>query len=135
MAYYHEHTAGEGDEAVITGTIPALLNGDRVDLLAEFSPDAPQGRITGARPVYDEDVTLTVAKSLTEIQDGDTLEFLCDYYTYDGDYQDSYLLGEPMTVSGDLVLSNVDVGEGKVLMTYRFTDIYQQHYWTESLVF
>ena len=135
VAYYHEHTAGEGDEAVITGTIPALLNGDRVDLLAEFSPDAPQGRITGARPVYDEDVTLTVAKSLTEIQDGDTLEFLCDYYTYDGDYQDSYLLGEPMTVSGDLVLSNVDVGEGKVLMTYRFTDIYQQHYWTESLVF
>ena len=80
-------------------------------------------------------MTLTVAKSLTEIQDGDTLEFLCDYYTYDGDYQDSYLLGEPMTVSGDLVLSNVDVGEGKVLMTYRFTDIYQQHYWTESLVF
>ncbi len=135
VAYYHEYTDGEGDEAVFTGYIPALLNGDQVNLLVEFSPENPQGRITGARPVYDEDVTLTVAKSLTEIADGDTLEFLCDYYTYDGDYNDSYKLGEPMTVDGDLVLSNVDVGEGSVVMTYRFTDIYQQHYWTESLTF
>ena len=133
VAYYHEYTTGEGDEAVITGYIPALLNGDRVNLLVEFTPDNPQGSVVGARSVYAEDETLTVAKSLTEINDGDTLEFLCDYYTYDGDFQDSYLLGEPMTVSGDLVLSNVDVGEGAVLMTYRFTDIYQQHYWTESL--
>ena len=135
VAYYHEYTDGEGDEAVITGYIPALLNGDKVDLLVEFSPENPQGRITGARTVYDEDVTLTVAKSLTEIEDGDTLEFLCDYYTYDGEFVDSYLLGDPMTVDGDLVLSNVDVGEGSVVMTYRFTDIYQQHYWTESLTF
>ena len=133
VAYYHESTSGEGDDAVITGYIPALLNGDRVELLVEFSPENPQGEITGARAVYDEDVTQAVAKAYTELTNGDTLEFLCDYYTYDGDYQDSYLLGDPMTVSGDLVLSNVDVGDGPVLMTYRFTDIYQQHYWTEAL--
>ena len=133
VAYYHEYTAGEGADAVITGYIPAKLNGDQVQLLVQFDPENPQGEIVGARPVYDQDVTQTVAKSLTELAEGDTLEFLCDYYTYDGDFQDSYLLGEPMTVSGDLVLSNVDVGDGPVLVTYRFTDIYQQHYWTESL--
>ena len=133
VAYYHEYTVGEGDEAVITGCIPALLNGDRVELLVEFSPENPRGEITGFREVYPEDVTLTVAKSDSEIKEGDVLEFLCDFYTYDGEYDDSYPLGEPMTVSGDLVLSNVDVGDGRILMTYRFTDIYQQHYWSEVL--
>ena len=134
-----EITVDAGRNTMIRATVLPKDANDKNVIWSTSDPSIAtvnaQGRITGARPVYDEDVTLTVAKSLTEIQDGDTLEFLCDYYTYDGDYQDSYLLGEPMTVSGDLVLSNVDVGEGKVLMTYRFTDIYQQHYWTESLVF
>ena len=71
---------------------------------------------------------------MTELQEGDTLDFLCDYYSYDGAYQDSYYLGEPMTVSGAMELSNMDVGEGNVRMTYRFTDLYQQHYWTESII-
>ena len=55
------------------------------------------------------------------------------YYAYDGTYQDSYLLGETMTVSGNMEISNVDVGEGKVKAAYRFTDIYHQSYWTPAL--
>ena len=41
--------------------------------------------------------------------------------------------GETLTVAGDLTLSNVDVGDGSLLTLYRFTDIYQQHYWTPAL--
>ena len=70
---------------------------------------------------------------MTEIVQGDTLEFLCEYYRYDGSYENTYFLGEPMTVDGALEISNVDVGSGAVSLCYRFTDIYQQHYWTPPI--
>ena len=38
-----------------------------------------------------------------------------------------------MTVTENMEISNVDVGEGKVKATYRFTDIYNQAYWTPAL--
>ena len=72
---------------------------------------------------------------LEEFIEGDTLDFLCDYYAYDGTYQDSYYLGEPMTVTDNMVISNVDVGEGAVRMTYRLTDQYHQYHWTPALEF
>ena len=74
-----------------------------------------------------------MAKSLIELEQGDTLDFLCDYYDYEGSYSNSYCLGEPMTVSGTLEVSNVDVGNGPVSLCYRFTDLYQQHYWTPAI--
>jgi len=45
---------------------------------------------------------------------------------------DSYYLGEQMTVTDNMVISNVDVGEGDVKVTFRFTDIYNQQHWTEA---
>ena len=92
----------------------------------------PYGTVAGAQPAYTEDETDTVSRGLIELQDGDRLDFLCDFYSYDGEYQDSYFLGEPVIVSGDLSVSDTLLGgTGRVL--YRFTDIYQQHYWTEVL--
>ena len=41
-----------------------------------------------------------------------------------------------MTVKGDMkdmVIENLPVGDGKVLETYCFTDIYGQQYWTPAL--
>ena len=61
---------------------------------------------------------------------GDTLEFLCDYYSYDGNFQNNYYLGEPMTVEEDMVISNVEIPGGTMEATYRLTDIYNQAYWT-----
>jgi hypothetical protein len=80
--------------------------------------------------------TETIAKNLTELEKGDKIDFVCDYYTYDRQYKDSYYLGETMTVSKDMrsmVISNTDVGEGTTLMTYCFTDLYGQRYWTSPL--
>ena len=37
-----------------------------------------------------------------------------------------------MTVTEEMTISNVDVGEGAVKVTYRFTDIYNQQYWTPA---
>ena len=129
VAYYHEYSSG----GVTTGRIPAFLNGELVDLIVVFDDSNPYGYIAGARTVYDEGETETVAKNLTELSPGDTLDFVCDFYSYEGEYQDSYYLGEQMTVSEEMEISNVDLGDGGVRVLYRFTDIYQQHYWTTPL--
>ena len=141
VAYYHENTSGEGSDTVITGRIPALLNGERVELLVRFDADNPRGAIVGARSVYVYGETETVAKSYLDpdseepspLREGDVIDFLCDYYRYDGSYDNSYFLGEPMTVTENMEISNVSVGS-KISVCYRFTDLYQQHYWTPALV-
>ncbi len=132
VAYYYMDTVDDGTNYTITGYVPALLNGQRVKLLLVFDNANPYGFIAGATTEYAEGETETVAKGMTEIKVGDTLDFLCDYYSYDGEYQDSYFLGEQMTVTENMEISNVDVGEGKVKVTYRFTDIYNQKYWTPA---
>ena len=92
-----------------------------------------QGYVAGVRPVYHDGETDTVAKSQSQLQPGDTLEFLCDYYSYSGKYQDSYLLGEPVTVGADgLTVGDVPL-EGTIRATYRFTDIFQEHHWTPPI--
>ena len=132
VAYYYLDTVDDGTNYCITGYVPALLNGERVELMLVFDNENPYGYISGARPVYTEGETETVAKGMTEINVGDTLDFICDYYSYDGKYQDSYFLGEQMIVNENMEISNVDVGEGNVVVTYRFTDIYNQQYWTPA---
>ena len=75
---------------------------------------------------------------MTELKEGDAIDFICDYYGYDGTYLDTYLLGETATWSEDWQINNVPVNpdsEGTVRVTWRFTDIYQQHYWTAPLEF
>ena len=132
VAYYYIDTVDDGTNYSITGRVPALLNGERVDLLLVFDNANPYGYIAGARSVYTEGETETVAKAMGALQVGDTLDFLCDFYSYRGEYMDSYFLGEQMTVTDNMVISNVDVGEGDVKVTFRFTDIYNQQYWTEA---
>ncbi len=132
VAYYYLDTVDDGTNYSITGYVPALLNGVRVELMLVFDNANPYGFIAGARPVYTEGETETVAKGMTEINVGDTLDFICDYYSYEGEYQDSYFLGEQMVVTENMEISNVDVGEGNVRVTYRFTDIYNQQYWTPA---
>ena len=134
VAYYHEYTSDTGDEYTISGRVPAMLNGTRVNLWIVFDDKNPKGYIAGASTDYHENETLTAAKNLTKLNVGDKLEFLCDYYSYDGDYSDSYYLGDPMTVQNKMEISNVDVG-ADVKICYRFTDIYNQEYWTPSLEF
>ncbi|MBO5621332.1 MAG: peptidase C11, partial [Butyrivibrio sp.] len=92
--------------------------------------------VAGATFDYVDKETETIAKNLTEIVPGDKIDFVCDYYTYDRQFKDSYYLGETMTVTKDMsemVIQNLPVGDGPELVTYRFTDIYGQNYWTDAL--
>ena len=133
VAYYHTDTVEEdGDAYTVTGYVPAMLNGERVKLILIYDDENPWGYIAGADLNYDPSVTETQARGLVELQPGDTLEFLCDYYAYDGSYLDSYYLGEPMTVTEDMKISDTLL-DSKCLVMYKFTDIYNNNYWSERL--
>lgn len=134
VAYYHTDTIENGDMYTISGYIPAMLNGERVKLMVVFDQDNKNGYISGAETDYRNNETETVAKSMISLTAGDKLDFVCDYYSYDGEYLDSYYLGDQMTYNGDFVISNVNVGEGQVRIMYCFTDMYNQEYWTEAIM-
>ena len=130
VAYYHESTVDDGETYSITGRIPVLYNGERAELVVEFTNTNPYGSVVGVRRVYTEGETDTVAKTMDTVTDGDVIDFICDYYSYEGEYLDSYMFGEQLVVEGELVLSDVYVDAEAANLTYVFTDIYNQEYWT-----
>ena len=154
VAYYHMSTVDDGENYTITGRVPVLHNGQRSELILVFDNDAPYGYVAGVQAVYKDWVpneenpysyvpeaqtvytTDTVAKVQESLQPGDVLEFICDYYTLDGSgmqYQDSYLLGDPLTVTEEeLTISNVPL-VGNIRAAYRFTDLYGSHCWTDAI--
>ena len=131
VPYYHE-TSQYLDNGgwIITGRVPAQVNGVRMDLLIVFDNEHEDGYVAGARAVY-TDETETVAKALDELEQGAEIVFLADLYDYDQNYTASYAFGKAITVDGELKVSNVYLPDkSKALVTYRITDIYQQAYWT-----
>lgn len=135
VAYYHEATVDDGVNYSITGRVPVLYNGERAELVLEFTDSNPYGSVVGVRRVYTEGETDTVAKTMDALMPGDVIDFVCDYYSYEGEYIDSYMLGEQLVVEDDLVISDVYVEEAAANLTYMFTDIYHQNYWTTPVLF
>ena len=130
VAYYHESTVDDGENYSISGYIPVLYNGERAELLVEFTNEIPFGEVVGVRRVYAEGETETVAKAMDPVVPGDTIDFVCDYYSYEGEYLDSYLFGEQLVVEDELMISDVYIDADAAKLTYLFTDIYNQQYWT-----
>ena len=111
--------------------IPALLNGNRVNLIVEFNEETGVDSVLGAQAVTETGV---LGKGYAEMNGGDVIELICDYYTYDGIFTAQYKLGDPITVPDDGVLTLVNMEltsaeDYRMLYTYRLTDIYQAHYW------
>ena len=134
VSYYMVSEDRVGESSTIRGRVPALLNDRLVDIIVVFDDQNPYGVVLGAQPKYDaETETGTVAKGLIDIVSGDKIDYLCDYYTYDGDYDDTYYIGDPYTATGDWEVENLSVGGMDYRMTYRFTDIYGNRYWTPPI--
>ena len=112
-----------------TGYIPAMLNDEEVQILVEYSDENPNGIVLGAQKVYE---TGTAGK-LMPIEDGDVIDFICDYYDYEGNFNDRFFLGEPMTVDGELELSDIHLSVDRALYGYCLTDIYGSDRWTPML--
>ena len=63
------------------------------------------------------------------------LRFFGLYPWIKGKYNDSYQMGKTWKVDdpNNVKITNTDVGRGKVMIVYKFTDIYGQEYWTPAL--
>ena len=134
VSYYMVSDDHNGDSYSIKGRVPALLNDQLVDIIIVFDNENPYGMVVGAQIKYDTtQQTETVAKGLIEIVAGDKIDFLCDYYTYDGQYSDTYYLGEQYIASGEWTIENLSVKNSSYRMTYRLTDIYGNRYWTPAI--
>ena len=134
VAYYHTDTIDDGVNYTITGYVPAYLNDTLVKLELIFDNDHPYGYIAGARLDYTGTGNETEARGLIELAAGDRIDFVCDYYTYSGEYEDSYYLGDTLVISDpdNIKISNTYVG-GEYIALYRLVDIYNQEYWTEQV--
>ena len=134
VAYYYLDTIEDGDDYLISGYVPAILNGTRVNLLLYFDSENPYGYIAGAQIVYSDTEPGVEAKNLIRIGKGDKVQFVCDFYDYEGNYQDSYKLGNVITLGDEVEIANTPVGTlENCRVTFCFTDLYQQRYWTPAL--
>ncbi len=133
IAFYHLSTIDDGENYSISGYSPIFLNGQLADLLITFDNDTPEGRVEGVRYRYTELETLeTQAQPIAKnalLKDGDEITFICDYYTYEGEFIDNYQLGNTMVVNGTPKITNVDIGSD-ANAAYCITDIYNESYWT-----
>ena len=116
-----------GDRTLETQTVTQFVYLDVV-----FDDANPYGAITGARPMYADNETDTVAKGGIAIGVGDVIDFLCDYYTYDNQFDSAYKLGEPLTVGSDGLEIIYHELDANCSVTYRLTDIYSNYYWTPA---
>ena len=67
--------------------------------------------------------------------EGDKIEFVCDYYSYDGDYLNTYMMSEQITYNGNLTVGYMDIGGAECDVCYCLTDIYGNEFWTDALTF
>ena len=139
--YYEDTTETEDGETIVQARVPAYVNDIRCNLIIIFDNEHPDGYIAGARYDYTDDLSeagasdvsdMAVSKGVTGLEEGDKIDFICDYYDYDGNYQDSYYLGDTVTYSDDLLYSYEDVGANSKI-SYMLTDIYNSEYWTPSI--
>ncbi len=124
----------ESTERHTKAKVPAYLNDELVNLIVVWDEKNPDGAVIGAEPISDYGNTTIESRRLIQIEDGDVIEFLFDYYTYDGEYEDSYIIGDPLVVNGDIYVEYSEVGDGEFYVYYKITDIYNNEYYTEAVI-
>ena len=116
------------------GYVPVLYNGERANILIEFNPEHQDGEILGVQLLVKDGDSVIPSKGFADVQDGDTFDFLCDYYGYDGTYLDTYMLNEQLVIKdGVFETMPVELVDVKAKFGYRLTDIYNSNTWTPML--
>ena len=126
----------DDDSYVIEGYVPASVtftteDGDtdsaRVNFIIQFTDQDPDGVVLGAQKVYEEEVE---GKGYIELREGDTIDFICDYYDYDGNWQNTYPLGKSLAFDGELNVGTIQIKDTDLLFSYQLNDIYDSKTYT-----
>ena len=60
---------------------------------------------------------------------------VCDYYTYDGNFEATYHFGDTLTIEETPVVSYEKLDKNPMDVCFYLKDIYRNEYWTETLTF
>ncbi len=136
VPFYAEEDVYESDDDWYTyGMVPALLNSDEyIEIIVYWDNEIPTGYVAGYRK-YSE-VGAPLGKGLFQLESGDSVEWVFDYYSYDWDYIDSYVMGDTFVANGrDIKVTYSDVGDLDAVVYFKLTDIYNNVYETEAVVY
>ncbi|MBP5280583.1 MAG: hypothetical protein J6Z03_08870 [Erysipelotrichaceae bacterium] len=150
IPYYHLYQTEYENGIVYSGRIPVLFNGNYANLITSFTDDKLE--VVGVCLDYlgERDV---VAKNMVRnengeqvdfasdseykvdvnLKAGDEIEFICDYFDYDGNFESTHVLGDKIIIKDQLYLGDVDISEYDTLASYEFKDIYQECYYSQAL--
>jgi len=115
------------------GYIPSIINGEDANIWIKWV--GGECKILGYSVNLDTNVT---GKGYTQFKDGDEIDFVFEYYTYDGDYEDSYVLNDNTLIykkSKGLDLHYDEIGDLNTQILFYLKDLYQNEYWTEPLYY
>ncbi|MEA5050846.1 MAG: clostripain-related cysteine peptidase [Oscillospiraceae bacterium] len=130
VPYYAESYDYTSDDWYSYGYVPAEIGGEDAEIVVRWDADHPDGFVAGYRRPADTQAS----KGLIELTEGTAIDIVCNYYTYDGTYDDQYYLGDTLTVpAGGLTVSYGDIGNSNTLIWYALTDIHQNVSYTESV--
>lgn len=158
---YIEGESNEDDEWYSYGYVPALLTraGEEkdIELILKWDNDRPSGYCAGYRDYAGADAP--VGRKLLQLEVGDKIEFVADYYKPNGDYDGAYAFGEPLIVNASMIaktgegggsgifadakaptetklkISYAYAGDYPTLIQFRLVDIYQTVIYTEPVEF
>lgn len=117
------------------GKVPALLNGEEVNIIIYWDKSHPDGEVIGAEPINIYGNTTLYGKGLKEIKQGDKIEFIVEYRDYSGKLDDEYIYGDEIVVGKKgLTVSYEWIGDGECMIFYLLTDIYNNLYYTEPVI-
>ncbi len=134
VPYYVEVEDYESDNWYTYGYVPANLDGEYIEIILRWDYKEPSGYVEGYRK-YTEAGT-PAGKGLFELESGMEIDWVIDYYTYDGEYEDFYLYGDTYIVpSGEITVSYEYIGDSDTLVYFVLTDYYNNTYETESVVY
>lgn len=128
----------DGYEA--TGYIPAIINEgtkqeEDIDIYVRWNDEHEDGVVLGYTPYKSEEESMSVAnKNFVQFEAGDTLDFYCDFYKDNGDFDDVYYVGDQLKVGKKgVTVSYGEMDSEGVQIGYRLVDKYMNEYWTEIL--
>ena len=134
IAYMPVDTSeGVNGETYYRGATIALLNDtDIISVVIRWDENG-EATVLGYVPMNDDD---TASKGYSTFTNGDEINFLFDYYDYDGNLVDSYTLTNNSIIfdkSEGLDVYYDDIGDVTVECCFYLTDIYQNEYWTQTI--
>ena len=121
------------------GIVKAILTSARtgekrnIDILVYWDAQNPNGYVKGYRNSSNEEGPVQAERNVVSFVKGDKIQYLCDFYSYEGKLDKQWLLGDEQTVDSELKVSYEAIDGLSVDTFGHIRDIYGNDYYTETI--